>query len=134
MLRYRTGDISPLDLEPCVCGRTTARMARVRGRLDDMLIIRGVNLYPMEIERVLLTMGDVAPYYQLIVERPGTMDELIVQCEPAGDGADAVRLAARVEQALRETMGLTMTVQVVPAGEIPRSEGKAVRVVDRRSK
>src|SRR2546422_139721 len=76
MLRYRTGDISSIDLAPCACGRTTARMARVRGRLDDMLIIRGVNLYPSEIERVLLAVRDVAPYYQVLVDRPGTLDEL----------------------------------------------------------
>ncbi|MBV9280352.1 MAG: phenylacetate--CoA ligase [Chloroflexi bacterium] len=132
MLRYRTGDVTSLNLDPCPCGRTLARMARVHGRQDDMLIIRGVNLYPMEVERVLLSVGDVAPHYQLIVERPGTLDELTVVCEPVGESLSLEELGDRVRQALREAMGITTTVQIVPPGQIPRSEGKAVRVVDRR--
>jgi phenylacetate-CoA ligase len=133
MLRYRTGDISSIDPRPCVCGRTTARMTRVRGRYDDMLIIRGVNLYPSEVERVLLSLGDVAPHYQLIVERPGAMDELTVLCEPAGE-TPTEGLHERVERALREATGLAMKVQLLAAGGIPRSEGKAVRVIDRRAR
>jgi phenylacetate-CoA ligase len=132
MLRYRTGDITALNLEPCTCGRTLARMARIRGRHDDMLIIRGVNLYPMEVERILLSVGDVSPHYQLIVERPGMLDELTVLCEPAGESLSLDDLRDRIQHALRETMGITTTVQLVAPGEIPRSEGKAVRVVDRR--
>jgi phenylacetate-CoA ligase len=131
MLRYRSGDISSLDTEPCVCGRTSARMARIRGRLDDMLIIRGVNLYPSEVERVLLGVPDVAPHYQLVVERPGTMDELTVLCE-ATSSADADELRHRVEYALREATSLSMHVRVLEPGGVPRSEGKAVRVVDKR--
>jgi phenylacetate-CoA ligase len=132
MLRYRTGDISSIDPTPCPCGRTTARMARVRGRFDDMLIIRGVNLYPSEVERVLLGVGDVAPHYQLVVERPGAMDELTVLCEPATPTPDAGPLARRIEYALREATGLGMLVQVLEPGGVPRSEGKAVRVIDKR--
>jgi phenylacetate-CoA ligase len=132
MLRYRTGDISSLDPTPCVCGRTSARMARVRGRFDDMLIIRGVNLYPSEVERVLLGVGHVTPHYQLVVERPGAMDELTVVCEPATQTLDASGLARRIEHALREATGLGMLVQFVEPGGVPRSEGKAVRVVDKR--
>jgi phenylacetate-CoA ligase len=132
MLRYRTGDISSLDPNPCQCGRTSARMARVRGRFDDMLIIRGVNLYPSEVERVLLGVGDVAPYYQLVVERPGTMDELTVLCEPAADSADAASLQQRIGRALREATGLSMHIHLLERGGVPRSEGKAVRVIDRR--
>jgi len=132
MPRYRTGDITALNLEPCTCGRTLARMARIRGRHDDMLIIRGVNLYPMEVERILLSVGNVSPHYQLIVERPGTLDELTVLCEPAGESLSLDDLRDRIQHALRETMGITTTVQIVAPGEIPRSEGKAVRVVDRR--
>jgi phenylacetate-CoA ligase len=133
LLRYRTGDISSLDLEPCVCGRTTARMARVRGRYDDMLIIRGINLYPSEVERVLLGLGgEVAPHYQLIVERPEALDELTVVCEPAAETTDLDRLRARAARALREATGLSINVQVLAPGGVPRSEGKAVRVVDRR--
>jgi phenylacetate-CoA ligase len=133
MLRYRTGDISSIDLTPCVCGRTTARMARILGRYDDMLIIRGVNLYPSEVERVLLGVADVAPHYQLIVERPGVMDELTVLCEPAVS-ADVDGLRQRIERALREATGLSMLVQVLERGSVPRSEGKAVRVIDKRPK
>ena len=133
MLRYRTGDVSSIDPSRCECGRTTARMARIRGRIDDMLIIRGVNLYPSEVERVLLSLGDVAPHYQLVVDRPEAMDELTVVCEPlASVDADGLRL--RVEYALREATGLAMLVKVLEPGGVPRSEGKAVRVVDNRAR
>jgi phenylacetate-CoA ligase len=107
-------------------------MARIRGRHDDMLIIRGVNLYPMEVERILLSVGDVSPHYQLIVERPGMLDELTVLCEPAGESLSLDDLRDRIQHALRESMGITTTVQMVAPGEIPRSEGKAIRVIDRR--
>jgi phenylacetate-CoA ligase len=133
MLRYRTGDISSVDLTPCECGRTLARMARVRGRYDDMLIIRGVNLYPSEVERVLLGVAGVAPHYQLIVERPAALDELTVACEPADDLVDRSDLSGRIRLALREATGLSMRIDLRDRGSIPRSEGKAVRVVDRRA-
>ncbi|MGI9147710.1 MAG: phenylacetate--CoA ligase family protein [Chloroflexota bacterium] len=133
MLRYRTGDISSLDPAPCACGRTLARMARVRGRLDDMLIVRGVNLYPSEVERVLLGLGGVGPHYQLVLERPGTLDELSVVCEPTPDVADLTSLEARIQHALRDATGLSMQVQVLPPGGLARSEGKAVRVIDKRN-
>jgi phenylacetate-CoA ligase len=134
MLRYRTGDISAVDATACACGRTSARMARVRGRIDDMLIIRGVNLYPSEVERVLLSLDDVAPHYQLVVERPGPLDELSVLCEPATGAVEAPDLQARVERALREATGLSIQVRVLAPGSVPRSEGKAVRVIDRRAR
>ena len=129
MLRYRTGDISSVDDTPCSCGRTSVRMARVRGRYDDMLIIRGVNLYPSEVERVLLRVPEVAPHYQLIVERPGAMDELTVLCE-ANSSSESLR--HHIEYALREATGLSMLVRILDPGGVPRSEGKAVRVVDNR--
>ena len=131
MLRYRTGDISQIDITPCMCGRTSVRMARVRGRFDDMLIIRGVNLYPSEVERVLLGIPDVAPHYQLIVERPGAMDELTVLCEPSGSVATD-GLTARIQHTLREATGLSMRIDLQSPGSVPRSEGKAVRVIDNR--
>jgi phenylacetate-CoA ligase len=136
VVRYRTGDIASLDASPCVCGRTTIRMSRVVGRLDDMLIIRGVNLYPSEVERILLSTGEVAPHYQLMVDRPGTTDELTVLCEPAGDEveeADRADLRLRLERVLLAETGITIAVKVLPRGSVPRSEGKAVRVVDRRT-
>lgn len=128
LLRYRTGDIAALNRAPCVCGRASVRMSAIRGRRDDMLIIRGVNLYPSQIEEALLHVEGVAPHYQLIVERPGQLDELTVLCE--GKGAN---LASRVKEAIREQVGVTVRVLVRPLGEIPRSEGKAIRVVDKRT-
>jgi phenylacetate-CoA ligase len=132
LIRYRTGDICSLNVTPCICGRTTARMSRVRGRHDDMLVIRGVNLYPSEVERILLEVGDLGPHYQLIVERPGSLDELSILCEPAREGLDRDLLRSRLHHALREQIGLSVTVVVMDREAVPRSEGKAVRVVDRR--
>jgi phenylacetate-CoA ligase len=134
LIRYRTGDISSLQPAPCVCGRTTVRMGRVRGRYDDMLIVRGVNLYPSEVERILLGAGGVAPHYQIVVDRPGNLDELTVLCEPAGDGADRDLLRSRLERTLYEQTGISMAVTVLERDGVPRSEGKAVRVIDRRSR
>jgi phenylacetate-CoA ligase len=127
LIRYRTGDIATVTEEPCACGRTFARMSPVRGRRDDMLILRGVNLYPSEIEHVLLGVEGVEPHYELTVERPGSADEIRVRCEAGDDG-----LAARVHAALRERTGLGIEVEIVPHGTLPRSEGKAARVIDRR--
>jgi len=133
LIRYRTGDIATLDLAPCACGRTTVRMSRIRGRRDDMLIIRGVNLYPSEIERILLGVPGVAPHYQLVVERPGALDELVLLCEPARDGLDREALHARLTHALHQQTGITIAVRILAREQVPRSEGKAVRVVDRRA-
>jgi phenylacetate-CoA ligase len=132
LIRYRTADIGSLTTQPCSCGRTTARLRGLRGRLDDMLIIRGVNIYPSTVEQLLLGAGDVAPHYQLIVERPGKMDELIVECEPTDDRVDQAQLGERLEGLLREQTGIRIAVAVLEPGALPRSEGKAVRVVDRR--
>ncbi len=132
LIRYRTGDIAALDTAPCACGRTTVRMSRVRGRRDDMLIIRGVNLYPSEVERIVLGVPDLAPHYQLIVERPGALDELTLRCEPARDGVDREAVRARLAHELHQQAGITVAIQIVDRDQVPRSEGKAVRVVDRR--
>jgi phenylacetate-CoA ligase len=132
LVRYRTGDIASLTFDTCACGRTLVRMSPVRGRRDDMLIIRGVNLYPSEIERVLLEVDGLAPHYQLVVERPRDMDEVTVHCEVADGGVEREALAARVGAALHQDTGLTMGVELMAPGAVPRSEGKAIRVVDRR--
>lgn len=132
VLRYRTGDISALDVRPCICGRTTARMRGIRGRTDDMLIIRGVNLYPSAVERVLLTTGDAAPHYQLLVERVGTLDQITLRCEVADPHIGRDALEAHLRTALREATGLSIAVDVQDRGNVPRSEGKALRVVDKR--
>jgi phenylacetate-CoA ligase len=133
LLRYRTGDIGSLTLEPCSCGRTTARIRGLRGRRDDMITVRGVNLYPSNVEHLLLSVPEVAPHYQLVVERSGTMDELTVQCEPVSAEVDPAALRSTVETVLREHTGIRIVVDVLEPGAVPRSEGKAVRVVDRRS-
>ena len=125
LLRYRTGDLASLSHEPCACGRTFVRMSRVLGRTDDMLIIRGVNVFPSEIERVLLAVPGLEPHYQLVVERPDRLDELTVQIEGS---VNADHVCAQLES----TLGLSARVEVLPSGSIPRSEGKALRVLDRR--
>jgi phenylacetate-CoA ligase len=127
LLRYRTGDLASLTREPCACGRTFARMSRVLGRTDDMLIIRGVNVFPSEIERALLAIPELEPHYQLVVERPERLDELTVQVEGTVD-------AASVRKQLHSVLGLSAQVEVVQRGSIPRSEGKALRVLDRRGR
>ncbi|HLY21312.1 MAG TPA: phenylacetate--CoA ligase [bacterium] len=134
LLRYRTGDVTSLDPRPCACGRTLVRMARVGGRIDDMLIVRGVNLFPSDIESVLLRIPDLTPHYQIVIDRPRALDVLRVQVESrcAAPG-ESQALARRAESALRASLGLSAVVAVLPPGEIPRSEGKALRVIDRRS-
>jgi phenylacetate-CoA ligase len=132
MLRYRSADIGSLTTEPCACGRTTARLRGLRGRRDDMLIIRGVNLFPSQVEHLLLGIEDASPHYQLVVDRPAAMDELTLRCEPAGAGVDAAQLESRIEALLKEQTGIRIAVELLEPGSIPRSEGKAVRVLDER--
>jgi phenylacetate-CoA ligase len=131
-LRYRTGDIGSVTFEPCRCGRTTARIRGLRGRCDDVLVIRGVNVYPSNVEHALLSVPAAAPHYQLVVERPGVLDELTVRCEPADEDVDAADLRTDVERVLHEQLGIRVRVDVVERGRVPRSEGKAVRVLDGR--
>jgi phenylacetate-CoA ligase len=114
------------------CGRTLARMSPVRGRRDDMLIIRGVNLYPSEVERVLLGIEGIAPHYQLLLARPRARDELKVLCESAEPGSDRAALVERARRALREETGVGMELEVLEPGRVPRSDGLAVRALDRR--
>lgn len=143
VLRYRTGDISKLNIERCTCGRTMVRMARVRARLDDMLIIRGVNLYPSEIEKVLMQIEELAPHYQLVLERKKALDTLEVQVEITEhllqrfgkfeDGqVELTSLTDKIQILLKDGMGLTADVTLLKPKSIARSEGKAVRVIDRR--
>jgi phenylacetate-CoA ligase len=133
LIRYRTGDIGSVVAEPCECGRTGARIVSLVGRRDDMLIVRGVNLFPSHVEHLLVGQSDVAAHYQLVVERPDRLDELTVTCEPADSEVDREALRDRLELLLREHTGIRIAVDVVDPGGVPRSEGKAVRVVDRRT-
>jgi phenylacetate-CoA ligase len=134
MIRYRTRDITRLSDEPCACGRTHVRIMRVTGRNDDMLIIRGVNVYPSQIEAVMVGFPGTAPHYQLIVERQGVLDTLSVQVEAAPDLAAEgySKVAADVRHHIKSMIGVTCGVSVLPPGDVPRSQGKAVRVRDLR--
>jgi len=137
MVRYRTRDRTYLTREPCPCGRTSARIGKILGRTDDMLIVRGVNVFPSQIEHTLVGLAEFAPHYQLVLTtRADRQDELRVRIEPfdhlgAESGARAA-LSGRARAALHDTLGLQVVVELVAPGTIPRSEGKAVRVVDER--
>jgi phenylacetate-CoA ligase len=137
LLRYRTRDRTRLISERCDCGRTTVRMAKVLGRTDDMIVVRGVNVFPSQIETVLLQLGEVEPHYQIVVDRGrASLDELDVLVEaPAEVFDDAERLSQldrRLTYSVESTLGITCKVTLVRPKQIPRSEGKAVRVVDKR--
>ncbi|HEY1515997.1 MAG TPA: phenylacetate--CoA ligase [Solirubrobacteraceae bacterium] len=132
LIRYRTGDLGAVTLEPCVCGRTTARLIRLGGRRDDMMIIRGVNLYPSAVEQILMSAVGVGPHWRLILERSGPMDEVTLECEPSAPDGDRAGLRQTLEKNLKEGLGVRIAVSVLDPGSVPRSEGKAVRVVDRR--
>ncbi len=138
MIRYRTRDITRLSHERCDCGRTHVRIKRITGRNDDMLIIRGVNVYPSQIEAVLVGLPDVAPHYQLVVERKSSLDHLTVEVEimpsvvPTAEARAVV--AESVRHHIKSIIGVTTDVVVKEPGELPRSMGKAVRVRDLRPK
>jgi phenylacetate-CoA ligase len=136
VLRYRTGDIAAIDSGPCVCGRTLVRMSKVVGRADDMLVIRGVNVYPSEVEAVLLAEPAVGAQYLLVVDRIATMPSLVVVCElaevAAGGEEHRDQTRASIAAALERRLALRPEVHVLPPGTLPRTEvGKAQRVVQR---
>jgi phenylacetate-CoA ligase len=137
LLRYRTRDLTTLDPTPCRCGRTLVRIGRITGRTDDMLIIRGVNVYPSQIEHALLQVPDLEPHYLLVVRREGALDTLEVQVEAragvleSGGQASAV-LGAGARRKIHEAIGITAEVSIVLPKTIERSAGKARRVLDLR--
>ncbi len=134
LIRYRTRDISRLAYDKCECGRTIARMRKVSGRTDDMLIIRGVNVFPSQIESVLLDMGQTSPHYQIVVDKKGMMDTLEVQVEMTQDMfSDEVKEVER-RNAIESTLAVSCAVKLVEPKTIARSEGKAVRVIDKRKR
>lgn len=137
LIRYRTQDIAVLSKEPCSCGRTLIKMSKPAGRTDDMLIIRGVNVFPSQIESVLLELEMTAPNYLLLVSREGNMDRLEVQVEMTPEMfSDAVRgledIERRIKSALQSSLGIACNVRLVEPKSIPRSEGKAIRIIDNR--
>ncbi len=134
MIRYRTRDITKVTTDRCACGRTHLRILRVTGRNDDMLIIRGVNVFPSQIESVLVGLEGIAPHYQLVVERKGSLDHLTceVEAEAGLPDWDYPRVAKAVQHHIKSMVGVTCNVQMKGPGEIPRSMGKAIRVRDLR--
>ena len=138
LIRYRTRDLTALHIETCACGRTSPRMEKVTGRSDDMLIIRGVNVFPSQIESVLLKFGEVEPHYMIYVDRVGNLDEMEVQIEMTSRFfSDEIRKLESLERALHKeienTLGISVKVRLVEPRTLARSEGKAKRVVDRRN-
>ena len=138
LIRYRTRDITSLNAEPCACGRTTVRMNKVFGRSDDMLIIRGVNVFPSQIETVLIRAGGIEPHYQINVDRVNNTDVMEIEVEMTEEiFSDEVRniekLKQKIESMLYSMLGVTATVRLVGPNTIPRSEGKAKRINDRRT-
>lgn len=138
LIRYRTKDLSRLNYSPCRCGRTFARMDRVTGRSDDMLIIRGVNVFPSQIETILIETDGLSPYYQLVVEREGNLDILTVKVEMApGIFSDQIKnlqkLERNIQRNIKEFLGVTAKIKLVEPKSIERSEGKAKRIVDLRN-
>jgi len=137
VIRYRTRDITSLNPEPCICGRTHVRMDRVSGRTDDMLIIRGVNVFPSQIESVLMQIDEVEPHYQLVIDRAENLDTLTVMVE-VGERlfSDEVKLLQTLERKIsndiKEYLGVSARVKLVEPKTIARSQGKAVRVIDNR--
>lgn len=143
LLRYRTGDISRLIDERCPCGRTMRRMARVKARLDDMLIIRGVNVFPSEIEKILLQIEELSPHYQLVLDRIKALDILKVEIEVTEEivrhwgqfsrsGVDFTELSNRIQCLLKDHLGLSADVLLMEPKSIARSEGKSQRIIDKR--
>lgn len=144
LLRYRTGDVCSIIETPCDCGRSSRRITRIQGRLDDMLIIKGVNVYPSEIESVVYSLTELSPQYQIVVDRVQALDDLKIRAEllaatqaqwqTGRESPEIMRreLETRLSGALRERLGLTAMVEVLDANTLPRSEGKAHRVLDMR--
>jgi phenylacetate-CoA ligase len=137
MLRYRTRDLTVVTTEPCECGRTLARMRKVRQRTDDMLIIRGVNVFPSQVEDVLYQIEGIEPHYLIVVDRKHGMDDLEVRIEVAEEifsdvMAEMVAFTKRVADRLHSVVGLNAKVTLVEPGTIERTAGKATRVIDRR--
>ncbi len=139
LLRYRTRDMTSINTTPCSCGRTFSRINRLTGRSDDMLIIRGVNVYPSQIEGIILEEAGTSPHYQIIVTRDGVLDNVEVQVEISEEHFDDTikglqKRESSIQKTIKEFLGVSTKVRLVEPQSIPRSEGKAVRVIDNRPK
>jgi len=137
LIRYRIGDITILNNEPCECGRTHPRIMRILGRTDDMIIVRGINVFPSQVESVLMKIPEIGDNYQIIVDRKGPLDVMTVKVEVTESTfsdkiADLMSLSKAVSMQLKSVLNITAEVELVEPGAIPRSEGKAQRVIDKR--
>lgn len=137
LFRYRTKDLTSISYDKCPCGRTTARLSRFKGRTDDMLVIRGVNVFPSQIETVLLEMGDASPNYLMVVDRVNNLDTLEVQVEVeerffSDEIRELENLTRKISKAIEQALGIVAKVKLVEPKTLERSEGKAKRVIDKR--
>jgi len=138
IIRYRIGDVTTLHDEVCSCGRTHPRIGRITGRVDDMLIIRGINVFPSQVEHTLMEIPEVGPHFQIEVDRKGMLDAMLVRVELAEEAfsdkiTDLMVIKKSVEHRLRNALNVGVAVELVEPGSLPRFEGKAKRVIDRRN-
>ena len=138
MIRYRIGDISSIEEEICPCGRTSPRVKRIQGRVDDMLIIRGINVFPSQVEYTLMSIPEVGQHFQIVVERTGALDDMLVRVElTKGSFSDKINdlmhIRKTVEHRLRNALNVAVDVELVEPGSLPRFEGKSKKVIDKRA-
>jgi phenylacetate-CoA ligase len=138
MIRYRIGDITSMDEGVCPCGRTHPRVQRIQGRVDDMLIIRGINVFPSQVEYALMAIPEVGQHFQIVVDRKGALDDMLVRVELTKDSfsdkiTDLMIIRERIEHKLRNALNVNADVELVEPGSLPRYEGKSKKVLDRRS-
>ena len=138
IIRFRTKDLTSLTYEPCECGRTSARMSRITGRADDMIKVKGVAIFPSQIEKALLKVGDVEPHYLIIVTRPGTLDQIEVKVEASKNlffdrVKEMVDIQSKIAKSIENETGIRVKVTLVEPKSLPRYEGKAKRVIDKRN-
>jgi phenylacetate-CoA ligase len=138
MIRYRIGDITSMDEDICPCGRTHPRVQRIQGRVDDMLIIRGINVFPSQVEYALMAIPEVGQHFQIVVDRKGALDDMLVRVELTKESfsdkiTDLMLIRERIEHKLRNALNVNADVELVEPGSLPRYEGKSKKVLDRRS-
>ena len=138
MIRYRIGDITSMNDEVCPCGRTHPRVDRIQGRVDDMLIIRGINVFPSQVEYALMTIPEVGQHFQIVVERKGALDDMLVRVELTKDSFsdkinDLMQIRQKVKHRLGNALNVNVDVELVEPGSLPRFEGKSKKVIDKRS-
>jgi phenylacetate-CoA ligase len=138
VIRFRTKDLTKITYEKCECGRTHARISRITGRSDDMIKVKGVAIFPSQIEKALLKVGDAEPHYMIIVTRPGTLDEIEVKVEASKeiffDGVkEMMNIQNKIGKSIENETGIRVKVTLVEPKTLPRFEGKAKRVIDKRN-